>query len=146
MAYNFKQDFFTPKKPNKVINYPKKKIFYRSSWELHFFEFLDNNPNVIRWGSEVIAIPYIKPTDGKVHRYFPDIYVEYYDKNKNLIKEMVEIKPKKQINLPRYKNRNRMLVESITLSINKAKWEAAAKWCRERGISFKLASEKSIFK
>ena len=145
MAYKFKQGYFIPKHPEKVMKYPEKKITYRSSWELHFFEFLDNNPNVIKWGSEIIAIPYIKPTDNKIHRYYPDVYVEFKDKNGNIKKEMIEIKPKKQLSFSRTRDQNKRLVESITLAINKAKWLACQTWCKQNGIEFKIATENSIF-
>ena len=45
-------------------------IIYRSSWELKFMKWCDNNTSVLEWGSETMIIPYKSPVDSKVHRYF----------------------------------------------------------------------------
>ena len=57
----------------RVINYKKYKgdptgVVYRSGWEHEVMKWCDSNPNVKRWWSEEVAIPYRKPTAGKVHR------------------------------------------------------------------------------
>jgi hypothetical protein len=38
-------------------------------------KMLDANENILEWSSEGIAIPYVKPTTGRVHRYYPDFWV-----------------------------------------------------------------------
>ena len=62
---------FVPTNPKKYKgNYTT--IYYRSLWERKFMVYCDKNPNILQWGSEEIYIPYFLPTDGKIHRYFPD--------------------------------------------------------------------------
>ena len=80
-------------------------------------QFLDTNPSIYRWSSEEIAIPYIKPTDGKTHRYFPDYWIEYIDNNKNIIQELIEIKPAAQTKRPSGKGKYNQY-QQITYAIN----------------------------
>jgi len=141
----FKQGRYTPKNPDKYVG-NLEKIRYMSSWELHFHKFLDSNPNVLKWSSEEIAIPYIKPTDGRVHRYFPDYWVEFKDADGNLKQEIYEVKPKQQTRRTRSKNPKTKLYEDITYAINIAKWEACANFCTKYGITFRIVTEEQIFK
>ena len=69
------QGKFKPKNPSKYKGDPTN-IVYRSSWELKLMMYLDTHPNVLKWGSEEIVIPYESPVDGRMHRYFPDFFVE----------------------------------------------------------------------
>jgi hypothetical protein len=72
---------YNPRYPEKYAG-NVTNIQFRSSWEAAFMQFVDLNPNVVSWGSEEIAIPYIKPTDGKVHRYIPDFWMKVKNKNR----------------------------------------------------------------
>ncbi len=141
-----KKGFFKPRNPQKYIG-DLNKIVYRSSWEEHFMRFLDNNIRVKRWASEEIAIPYIKPTTGRVHKYYPDFFVEYVRSGK-ILKELVEVKPEKQIRKPTTKGKKKQtqLYEGITWAINMAKWKYATLFCKKQGWTFKVMSEKDIFK
>jgi hypothetical protein len=136
---------FTPRHPEKYMG-NVNNITYRSSWELKFCEFLDNNVNVKRWASEEIAIQYLKPTTGRMHRYFPDFFIEYVDKQGRLIQEMIEVKPDKQTRVSTAKRSKTRLYEDITYGINVAKWQAAEKWCKTRGVKFRILTEKQLFK
>ena len=62
---------FRPKNPQKYKG-DANNIIYRSTWEIKVMNYLDDNPNVIWWGSEELPIPYYSPVDKKMHRYFPD--------------------------------------------------------------------------
>src|SRR5574344_1076276 len=53
-----KQGYYVPQNPEKVIG---GNIIYRSSWEEKFCRWCDLNKNVLRWGVEVIQIPYKNP-------------------------------------------------------------------------------------
>ncbi len=140
---NFKQGFYTVRNPDKYVG-DLNKVIFRSSWELSMNQFLDNNPNIIRWSSEEIYIPYIKPTDGKPHRYFPDYWVEYKNRDGNIIQEILEVKPSNQV----YINQKRRLTEydKITYAINISKWKAATEFCNKRGIKFRIITEKQMFR
>lgn len=143
---------FRPKNPLKYKGDPTK-IIYRSSWELKVFRFCDRHPDVIWWQSEELAIPYVSPIDGKTHRYFPDVIMKKrYDADKYQVL-MIEIKPKKQTLPPDIKKKNatptgrvsrRYLNEVKTYGVNSAKWEAAERYCRERGWVFQKMTEDHI--
>ena len=144
-AKGYRQGQYTPRHPDKYIG-NVANITYRSSWELTFCEFVDNNPNVIRWASEEIAIQYLKPTTGRIHRYFPDFYIEYIDRDGRMIKELIEIKPNKQTTLSTARRHKTRLYEDITLGINRAKWAAAKQWCSTKGVNFRLLTEQQLYK
>lgn len=144
MASRFKQGSFIPKNKEKYLG-EISKIFYRSSYELKFMHWADQNPSVLKWNSEGIIIPYIKPTDNKSHRYYMDFYLEYKNTKGQLIKECIEIKPYAQTRAPR-KTKKPNLYEQVSYAVNIAKWKAASKWCNQRGISFRILTEKELFK
>ena len=139
--------FFTPRHPEKYVG-DLNKIVYRSSWELDFMKFLDNNIRVIKWGSETIPIPYVKPTTGRVHKYYPDFYVEYYNSKGGIVQDIVEVKPESQIRKPTVKGKSKktQLHEALTWSINMAKWRSAKLFCDKYGFNWRVMSEKEIFK
>jgi hypothetical protein len=144
---NHKQGWYTPRNPEKYVG-DVTKIRYMSSWELELHEFFDNNRTILRWSSESIAIPYIKPTDGRLHKYYPDYWVEYINKDGVIVREVMECKPKSQTHQPR-KQRGTgraSLYESIQYAVNAAKWSAAIDWCKQRGFIFRIVTEKSIFR
>lgn len=145
----FQQGYYKPKNPHKYLG-DTDKIRYMSSYELETHRFLDNNPNVLLWQSEEIAIPYLKPTDGKVHKYYPDYWVEYVTKHGEIKRMLVEVKPSSQTKAPRA-NRKHALYEQLTYAVNRAKWEAAIKWCEyqskvdEIPVEFRIVTERKIF-
>ena len=147
MAREWRSGYYTPKHPEKYIG-DVNNIVYRSSWELETNKFLDNNPNVIEWASEEIAIPYIKSLTQRKHLYYPDYYVKFQDKYKKIITEIWEVKPENQIRPPkkRGKSKKTQLYEQATYVTNIDKWKAAQNWCKQRGIHFRILSEKEIFK
>jgi hypothetical protein len=145
VASRFKQGLYEPTNIDKYVG-KLDNIVYRSSWELVFMQFLDNNPNIKHWASEPFPIMYVKPTDGRVHRYFPDFFVEYEDIHGNTIKEIVEVKPASQTKRTRSRNPKTKLYEDITYAINIAKWKYAQKWCDENNMRFNIITEHGIFK
>lgn len=138
---------FHPRHPEKYVG-DITKIRFMSSWELHMDQFLDNNPNILRWSSEEISIPYIKPTDGKVHKYWPDFWVEFKNKHGEIVQEIWEVKPATQIKQPtsRGKKKKTQVRESITYAVNVAKWGAATQFCNKYNLKFRLISENAMFK
>lgn len=145
MAYSYKQGLFTPKHPEKYVG-DVKKVVFRSSWELSFFEFLDGNPNILKWSSENVVIPYIKPTDGRIHRYFVDIWMQHKNKKGEIVTDIVEIKPLSQTTASKSRSNKTRLIENVQYAINHAKWTAAKKYAEERGWGFRIITEKSLFK
>lgn len=142
MAYKGK---FKAKNPQKYIGDPDN-IIYRSLWEYKVMRILDNHQDVIRWGSEELSIPYFSPVDKRIHRYFPDFFVERKNKNGVIERLIVEVKPDKQTRPPDKpkKQTPRFIKESVTYEINKAKWNAAEKFCSEHGLIFKILTEHDL--
>jgi len=105
-----------------------------------------NNPAIKQWGSELFPVPYVKPTTGRVHRYFPDFFVEYEDKDGNRRREMIEVKPAMQTRRTRSRNPKTKLYEDITYAINIAKWQAAKQFCDDNDIKFRILTENEIYK
>lgn len=147
----FTQGYYKPLHPEKYRGDPSR-IRYMSSWELHLHKFFDNNPNVIAWASEEIAIPYLKPTDKQVHRYFPDYWVRYKNSKGEILEELIEVKPASQTRVSRSKNTQNKLYENVQYAVNIAKWQAATEYCKKismqtgRKLTFRIVTENSIFK
>jgi len=118
-----------------------RKPRYRSSWEHAFMRFADNHPSVIQWASESIKIPYRNPLTGRQSVYVPDFVLIYQDKGGKRRGELIEIKPSSQTTMtPKTRDR-----EKLQIALNHAKWEAAAKWCRLKGLHFRIVTEHDIF-
>ena len=135
----------------KVINREKYKgdpdnVIYRSSWEIKVFSWLDNNKDVISWGSEEFCISYLSPVDNKIHRYFPDIIVKVRTQNNDIKVMVLEIKPKKQTQPPKQPKRitKQFINEVATYGVNQAKWKAANEYCLDRGWQFKVITEDDL--
>lgn len=141
----WKQGLFNPRHPEKYKG--SLPIVYRSGLELKVMRFFDENRNVVSWGSESIVIPYRKPTDNKVHRYFTDFNVVIRDSNGNDLKYLIEVKPYKQTIPPKdtgRKSHKTLLMEKVNYSINMSKWTAAREWAKKNGYIFNIITEKDI--
>lgn len=139
---------FQPKHPQKYKG-DSTKIVYRSSWELRFMKYLDENSNIIQWASEELAIPYKSPLDGRWHRYFPDFLIRMRDKDGNVVVKMIEIKPRSQAIPPTPRGKGskptkRYLQEVATFGINSSKWHAAKDYCEDRKWEFVVLTEKEL--
>lgn len=119
---------------------------FRSSWERRVMYFLDHNPNVIRWGSECVQVPYISPKDGKMHRYFVDFYAETVARGGGRDRVLIEVKPAKKLIPPKTTNRSKKTVvtETIEYAVNMAKFEAATAFAKANGMRFDIFTEDDI--
>ena len=146
MAHNYKQGFFKPQNPKKYMGDPTN-IVYRSGWEKRVMEYCDTNTNIKSWSSEEVIIPYVSPVDNRVHRYFVDFYIEAVDAYGNTKTMLLEVKPKAQTKEPVKKSRKtkQYINEVVTWSVNQSKWEAARKYCADRGWEFRLITENELF-
>ena len=137
---------YKPKNPGKYKGDPTN-VIYRSLWERKVMVYCDSNPAILEWGSEEMVVPYKSPIDGKYHRYFPDFYLKYNDKNDNVRKLIVEVKPKKYTKPP-IKNPKRKTLkwknEVLQYVKNEAKWKAAREWTSKRGMEFTILTEDFI--
>ena len=137
---NFRQGVYTVKNTEKYVG--KREPRYRSGWELTFMMFLDSNDNIVQWASESISIPYRNPLTGKQSMYVPDFLITYKNKSNQLIAELVEIKPKKQSVIESKMSAR----EGAVVAVNYAKWDAATKWARRNGLTFRVITEDDMFR
>ena len=137
MAYKGK---FRPSNTKKYRGNPSN-IIYRSLWERKFMVYCDLNENILEWGSEEIVIPYRSPLDSRVHRYFPDFYIKVREKNGNVQRYIIEIKPKRQCKEPKVqKEKTKKYIYEVTeYAKNQAKWKVSQK------IIVKIANGSSKF-
>lgn len=130
------------KNPKKYIG-NATNIVWRSLWERSFMKKLDESSSVLKWASEELIIPYYDPTTNRYRRYFPDFYV------KTATEEVIyEIKPYNQTLPPVKKKRGRAKAfneSAATYVVNQSKWEAAKKFCDEKGWTFKVITENELF-
>lgn len=139
----FYQGVYRPKNQDKFIG---TDCIFRSKLELNFFKFCDNNPNVIKWGSENVQIPYYDSVTKKNRTYYVDNYVhiqEGIEKKKYL----VEIKPYKQTIPPKESKRRKqshLLYEKRQYQTNQCKWDFARKFAKKYGMEFIIITEKDL--
>ena len=136
---NFRNGVYQVKNPEKYVGNGKPR--YRSGWELTFMMFLDSNQNVLQWASEPVRIPYRHPLTGKMTMYVPDFIVTYRSAGNSTKAELVEIKPKSQSIVEAKMKAS----EKATVAINYAKWDAATKWARQNGLTFRVITEDQIY-
>lgn len=119
------------------------RIHYRSSWERDAYTILEKAFSVSSYRGESICIPYMFNADAKT--YIPDIICKMIDGTTII----VEIKPHSQC--PSFDGD--ILIEGEKKSItnakivrlmNKAKWEAASRYCKIKGMSFVVWHENII--
>ena len=140
MSRRFAQGKYTVVNPEKYVG--NRQPTYRSSWEWQFMRFCDNNPNIIKWASEAVSIPYKDPFTGRQTIYVPDFFIQYLDKRGKLLVELIEIKPASQTLLERV-GKNKYNQQQFVK--NQAKWAAANIWCRQQGIKFRILNENDLF-
>jgi len=156
--YNNKKGWYLVKNPDKFIkpldehmkSYNKDnngtRIKYRSGIELKAFIYADNNDSVIKFSIEPFHVKYLKPTDGKIHRYFIDMFLEFNTGDKFI----VEVKSSSETKPPR--RPKKMTTNTIknykracnTYSVNLAKWNAAKEFALQNGFRFIILTEKEL--
>lgn len=152
----FKQGLYKPMNPDKCLN--KTPPEFRSGLERKLMLVLDKNPNVVKWSSEKVIIPYVHPLksaksgQNEYARYFVDFYMKL--KVGEGYKEfLVEVKPYSQtieVSNNGNKKQSTLLYEKLQYSVNISKWSAAKKWCEDqkrlknRDIQFIIITEKNI--
>jgi len=105
-------------------NKNKRKMFYRSSYELQAYKILEQMSMVEKYIYEPFSIGYF--IEGKRYIYHPDLLVIY----KNGEKQVLEIKPQKEL-------------DDI---VNIKKFEGAKNFCLDKNMSFSIWTEKRLLK
>jgi len=134
------QGYYKPN-PDKYIG--KKNPIFRSAWELKYMKYCDVSSEIVAWCSESVGIRYYDPVRFKNRIYYPDFLIVLKDKSRVL----VEIKPSRETKPPRdtvKKKRITLIYEQVTYKTNKAKWEAAQKYCDSKGWKFQIITEKQL--
>lgn len=141
--YGYKQGKFTPVNKDKYKgSYP---IIYRSSWELQYMMFLDKEPAVLNWGSESSVIIYEDASrKNSKHRYFMDFTMTMRNKDGNIKKYLIEIKPFAQTQPPTQRKSKYYRDKVETYVRNICKWKAAKKIADKTGAEFKILTEKGM--
>ena len=145
--------------PEKNCN-EDKNICMRSSYEIRYCMSIDRNPDIIKWGSENVIIPYFFPFEFKngqileskrqIRRYYMDFYVKYKDGRE----ELIEIKPLYQVKAPiakEYKTKYSLNNALFSFKKNTEKWKNTEKYCEEerkkgRQITFHIVTETQLSK
>lgn len=99
-------------------------IYYASSYELRAYEILEQLNAVKSFGRCRFSIDYINPNDAQMHKYLPDVLVEYNDGSKQII----EIKPS-----------NLLANETVM-----AKASAAQTHCDANDLNYTIWTEKDL--
>lgn len=140
----WRQGFLIPSHALKWINIMEtsepQPIIYRSGWEKEFYEWMDKTPSIYRCGTEIVKILYKNPISNKMSFYIPDAYMEYLDAYKQPHKVLIEIKPLKETTLKESSNG----YDKLMVAKNSLKWAAAIKYCKDRGIEFKIMHEHNL--
>lgn len=135
------QGYYKLKNPQKYVGDPNN-VIYRSGLEKRFLKYLDENPDIIKFTSEELVVPYVSPVDNRVHKYFIDMVIETVNGERFAI----EVKPSSQTKQPQKpsKQTRRYLTECVTWSVNNAKWESATKFCQSRNMKFVILTEQHL--
>ena len=138
MAY---KGSFTVKNKAKYLGNPEN-VTYRSHWEKEVMMMLDDNDDVLEWGSEELVVPYENPVQGRRAKYYPDFII----KTKDGKIKVVEVKPYEQTIEPVNPGRKtRKYVGAVmTWAVNSEKWKAARALCEKNGLEFEIWTEETL--
>lgn len=136
----FKQGFYPVRNPSKYVG-DVNGIVWRSSWELRFMRWCDAHPNVLKWASEELIVPYFSAIDQKQHRYFVDFVVTIRNKAGVDTTYLVEIKPHEQTQPPKPSRSRHYQAKCLEYVKNQEKWKAADAWARSHGMKFIVMTE-----
>lgn len=107
--------------------------------------FLDTQQSVLKWGSEIKAIPYYSSVDKRIRRYFPDFWALIKQPDGTEKKFIVEVKPHSQTKPPRKgKNKDTYIEAVITWQRNQDKWSAAREFAKKYGFEFVIMDEYTL--
>lgn len=136
----------------KYIGNPDE-VIYRSNYEKVFCKWCDLSQKVLRWGCEVVKVPYVNPETKKTSNYIVDFYVEIDNTKEpeNPKKYLIEVKPSNELQKPSppkkvsakaYENFEYQAKMYIK---NMEKWKAAINYAKSRGMQFRFVTEKNLF-
>lgn len=152
--YNSYQGWYQLLNPTKFIkpldehmkSFKDGHVNYKSRLELKAIKYADFNKHIAKWSLEPFHIKYVKPTDGKVHRYFVDLFFEFSTGDKFLveIKSKGETKPPRKPVKKTVKALNNYQRALQTYAVNESKWKAAREFAEEQGMKFIILTEDEL--
>lgn len=128
------------------FNESTMSVNFKSGLELKAIKYADFNKFVVKFSLEPFHVKYVKPTDGKVHRYFIDLFLEFQTGDKFI----VEIKSKGETippKVPKSKTQKALMNYQKalqTFAVNEAKWTAAKKFAEDQGMKFIILTEDEL--
>jgi len=137
---------YRPQNPEKYMG-DNRNIIYRSMWERKCMKYFDNNPSIVKWASEELAIPYYDSLGKRVRNYYPDFLIKIKNKQGQQKTHLIEVKPSKDLKPPiavQGKKKSTVLYEMKTYQMNRDKFASARKWCDDRNIIFDIWTEKHL--
>lgn len=164
---NYDQGNYIPKYKDKVLKLNTEGgVYYRSGWEKKIVTWLDNNKNILKWGSECISIPYqmTEVVKGilqtKSHVYYADYYYEMRRADGTLKQVVIEVKPSREYNDVQLFSEGKFEIKENMTSKqlvnleyrfkmaqrNKSKWETMIAWCERKGYEFIIITEDHLKK
>lgn len=164
---SYHQGNYIPTNKDKVLKLNGEGgVYYRSSWERILYNYLDHNEDIIQWAAEGLSIPYQRKhkLDGvitlKSHTYYPDIVYTQKMADGSINKVVAEIKPQKEYEMATLLDKGELELNESKLNtakkiknyqytlnqayINKCKWNAAIKWCDQKGYKFIVITEEAL--
>lgn len=127
-------------------SYKEGHVNFKSRLELKAIKYADFNKHIVNWSLEPFAIKYVKPTDGKSHRYYIDLFFEFSTGDKFL----VEIKSKSETIPPKAPRKNTTKAQMNfqralqTYAVNQAKWKAADDFAAYNKMKFIILTEDEL--
>ena len=148
MAY---RGYYQLEHPEKYLG-KTDRVRYLSLWERNVIKTFDRSKYILQWvaptGNMDFTIPYISPVDGMAHRYIPDFMALVKQRNGELVKFLIEVKPENQTKPPKLPKSGRKTKKwqraMVTYAINRAKWDAARLWCEKNGFIWKVMTEVEV--
>lgn len=139
---------FAPPSDNhmKSFNESEQAVEYKSSLELSAVRYCDYNKHIVKWSMEPFNIKYIKPTTGKVHRYYIDLFLEFSTGDKFLveIKSKSETMPPKKPSKKTEKSMINYQRALMTYAVNEAKWKSAKEFADANNMKFIILTEEEL--
>lgn len=137
---NAKTGKFLPLHPEKY--HGMTAPIYKSSLELRCMQYLDKNPNILRWTYEPKSIKYLDKSSSppKIRRYYIDFTV--IAKTQFSQKQLwLEVKPYSEVIQP--KNTKNIKANLLYIK-NQCKWTAAKQMAKQCGAEFIILTEKEL--
>jgi hypothetical protein len=137
---------------NKDKYIGKNEPHYKSALEFYFMRYCDNNPNILQWQYEGIAIPYINPlkplkeSNQPNANYYPDFYIKYKNLKGEVEEALIEVKSKNETMPPKPQQRmsKKWKQDYCTYKLNESKWKQCKLYCDKLGIKFIVITEDFI--